>query len=64
MARTARNIFNEGLNIFRNRDIDRARDLQVKDDKVDLLYSEALNLIANPSKYGAGEIRSGGCGPR
>jgi phosphate transport system protein len=50
MARTARNIFNEGLDIFRNRDIDRARDLQAKDDKVDLLYSEALNLIANPSE--------------
>src|SRR5215213_1824502 len=50
MARTARNIFNEGLDIFRNRDIERARDLQAKDDKVDLLYSEALNLIANPSE--------------
>ena len=49
MASTARNIFIEGLDIFRNRDIDRARDLQAKDDKVDLLYSEALNLIANPS---------------
>ena len=54
MARTARNIFHEGLDIFKNRDIDRARDLQVKDDKVDLLYSEALNLIANPSAHGAG----------
>ncbi len=54
MARTARNIFNEGLDIFRNRDIERARDLQAKDDKVDLLYSEAMNLIANPSETGAG----------
>jgi len=54
MARTARNIFHEGLDIFRNRDIDRARNLQAKDDKVDLLYSEALNLIANPSAHGAG----------
>ena len=54
MARTARNIFHEGLDIFKNRDIDRARDLQVKDDKVDLLYSEAMNLIANPSAEGAG----------
>jgi phosphate transport system protein len=54
MARTARNIFNEGLDIFKNRDIDRARDLQAKDDKVDLLYSEALNLIANPSDGNAG----------
>ncbi|MDQ3912695.1 MAG: phosphate uptake regulator PhoU [Actinomycetota bacterium] len=54
MARTARNIFHEGLDIFKNRDIDRARDLQAKDDKVDLLYSEALNLIANPSATGGG----------
>jgi phosphate transport system protein len=49
MTRTARNIFDEGLDIFRDRDIDRARDLQAKDDRVDLLYSEAMNLIANPS---------------
>jgi phosphate transport system protein len=54
MARTARNIFHEGLDIFKNRDIDRARDLRAKDDKVDLLYSEALNLIANPSEGGVG----------
>ena len=52
MARTARNIFHEGLDIFKNRDIDRARDLQAKDDHVDLLYSEALNLVANPSANG------------
>jgi phosphate transport system protein len=55
MARTARNIFHEGLDIFSNRDIDRARNLQAKDDKVDLLYSEALNLIANPSDGQAGD---------
>src|ERR687894_1033662 len=55
MARSARNIFHEGLDIFKNRDIDRARDLQSKDDKVDLLYSEALNLIANPSANGGGD---------
>ncbi len=52
MARTARNVFNEGLDVFENRDIERARDLQAKDDKVDLLYSEAMNLIANPSGDG------------
>jgi phosphate transport system protein len=40
--------------VFRGRDIDRARDLQAKDDKVDLLYSEAMNLIANPSGEAAG----------
>jgi phosphate transport system protein len=54
MARTARNIFGEGLDVFKNRDIDRARGLQAKDDRVDLLYSEALNLIANPSEGSAG----------
>src|SRR5215207_4536237 len=52
MARTARNIFSEGLDIYRNRDIERARNLQAKDDKVDLLYSEAMNFIANPSGDG------------
>ena len=54
LARTARNVFNEGLDVFENRDIERARDLQAKDDKVDLLYSEAMNLIANPSDGGGG----------
>jgi phosphate transport system protein len=54
MARTARNIFSESLDIYKNRDIDKARDLQAKDDKVDLLYSEAMNLIANPSEGGGG----------
>jgi phosphate transport system protein len=55
MSRTTRNIFSEGLDIFKDRDIDRARDLQAKDDKVDLLYSEALNLIANPSEGHGGD---------
>jgi len=50
MARTARNIFSEGLDIYKNRDIVRARNLQAKDDKVDVLYSEAMNVIANPSE--------------
>src|ERR687897_437234 len=54
MARTARNVFNEGLDVFKNHDIERARNLQAKDDKVDLLYSEAMNLIANPSEGGGG----------
>ena len=49
MAQTARNIFHEGLDTFEHRDMDRARSLQARDDKVDLLYSEAMNLIANPS---------------
>jgi phosphate transport system protein len=48
MARTVRNVFHEGLDIFAQRDMDRARGLEARDDKVDLLYSEAMNLIANP----------------
>jgi phosphate transport system protein len=55
MARTARNVFDEGLDVFKDRDIARARDLQAKDDKVDLLYTEAMNLIANPSDGGGGD---------
>ena len=55
MARTARNVFNEGMDVFKDRDIERARDLQAKDDKVDLLYAEAMNLIANPSEEGGGD---------
>src|SRR5215210_296530 len=50
MARAARNLFGEGLDVFETRDIDRARDLEAADDKVDLLYSEAMNLVVNPSK--------------
>jgi phosphate transport system protein len=59
MARTTRNVFHEGLEIFERRDMDRARSLQARDDKVDLLYSEAMNLIVNPSdgKGGAPEWR-------
>ncbi len=54
MARSARNLFHEGLEVFKSRDIDRAQNLQAADDKVDLLYSEAMNLIANPSGSGVG----------
>ncbi len=55
MARTARNLFHRGIEIFRARDAEGARDLQAADDKVDLLYSEAINLIANPSPGGGGD---------
>ncbi len=49
MARAANGLFREGLDIFEQRDIDRAQDLEAADDKVDLLYSEAMNLIVNPT---------------
>lgn len=55
MARTARNLFNRGLEIFKAQDAEGARNLQAADDKVDLLYSEAINLIANPSPGGGGD---------
>lgn len=54
MARSARGLYQRGLEIFRDRDIDRARDLQAADDKVDLLYSEAMNLVVNPAASDSG----------
>ena len=54
MAQGARELFRQGLDIFETREIDRARDLEAADDKVDLLYSEAMNLAVNPGKEGAG----------
>ena len=55
MARTAKNLFHRGLEIFKAQDAEEARNLQAADDKVDLLYSEAINLIANPSPGGGGD---------
>ena len=52
MCRGACSLFRQGLDIFEARDIDRARDLEAADDKVDLLYSEAMNLAVNPGKDG------------
>jgi phosphate transport system protein len=53
MGRAACNLFRMGLDVFESRDIERARDLEAADDKVDLLYSEAMNLVVNPDKEGA-----------
>src|SRR5919206_992964 len=50
MSRAARDLFRQGLEVFEDRDIDRARDLEAADDRVDLLYSEAMNLAVNPGK--------------
>lgn len=55
MARTSKNLFHRGLEIFKARDDEGAKSLQAADDKVDLLYSEAINLIANPSDGGGGD---------
>lgn len=54
MARAARDLFGQGLNIFEAREVDRAQDLEAIDDEVDLLYSEAMNLMANPGKEKVG----------
>jgi len=54
MSHGARDLFRQGLDIFEARDIDRARDLEAADDKVDILYSEAMNLAVNPDKEGIG----------
>ena len=53
MGRAACNLFRMGLDVFESRDIERARGLEAADDKVDLLYSEAMNLVVNPDKEGA-----------
>ena len=55
MSRAARNLFRESLDIFENRDVDRARDLEAADDRIDLFYSEAMNLAVNPGKEEAGD---------
>jgi phosphate transport system protein len=54
MSLGAHDLFREGLDVFDNRDIDHAQSLQAEDDKVDLLYSEAMNLIVNPSTTNGG----------
>jgi phosphate transport system protein len=54
MSLAARDLFREGLDAFADRDVDRAKGLRAADDKVDLLYSEAMNLIANPSTTNGG----------
>jgi phosphate transport system protein len=54
MSSIARDLFREGLAVFDNRDIDYAKSLRAEDDKVDLLYSEAMNLIVNPSTTSEG----------
>ena len=54
MSSIARDLFRESLDVFDNGDIDHAPILQAEDDKVDLLYSEAMNLIVNPSTTNGG----------
>jgi phosphate transport system protein len=48
MAHGARDIFRRGLNVFETRDIEHSEELEAADDRVDLMYSEAMNLAVNP----------------
>ena len=54
MVRKTHSVFRQGLDIFEQRDIDQAHDLEALDDKVDLLYSEVMNVAVNPNKEGSG----------
>jgi phosphate transport system protein len=48
MAHGARDLFRRGLNVFETRDIEHSEELEAADDWVDLMYSEAMNLVVNP----------------
>ena len=48
MAHDARDLFRQGLHIFETRDIEHAEELEAADDRVDLMYSEGMNLAVNP----------------
>ena len=48
MAHGARDLFRRGLDVFETRDIEHSEELEAADDWVDLMYSEAMNLVVNP----------------
>lgn len=60
MSLGARDLFREGLDVFEKRDVERAQGLRADDDKVDLLYMEAMNLVVNPSTTSEGGGGYGG----
>ena len=49
MAYGARDLFRRGLDVFETRDIEHVEELETADDRVDLMYSEAMNLAVNPA---------------
>jgi len=55
MALGARDIFRQGLDVFETRDIEHSEELEAADDRVDLMYSEAMNLVVNPGKEEPGD---------
>jgi phosphate transport system protein len=54
MAHGARDLFRRGLDVFETRDIEHSEELDAADDRIDLMYSEAMNLAVNPGKEEAG----------
>ena len=48
MAHSARDLFRQGLDVFETRDIEHSEELEEADDRVDLMYSEGINLAVNP----------------
>src|SRR5918992_963271 len=62
MAHGARDLFRRGLDIFESRDIEHSEELEEADDRVDLMYSEGINLAVNPGdkeRVGSPEWRDG-----
>jgi phosphate transport system protein len=49
MAHSARDLFQQGLHIFESRDIEHSEGLEAADDRVDLLYTQGMNLVVNPA---------------
>jgi len=48
MAHNARDLFRRSVDVFKSRDVERSKELEAADDRVDLLYSEGMNLAVNP----------------
>ena len=48
MAHGARDLFRRGLDVFETRDVQHSEELEAADDRVDLMYSEGMNLAVNP----------------
>jgi phosphate transport system protein len=48
MAHAARDLFRRGLDVFETCDIEHCEELEAADDRVDLMYSEGMNLAVNP----------------
>src|ERR687890_2562705 len=66
MGHDARDLFRRGLDVFETRDIEYSEELKEADDRVDLMYSEGVNLAVNPGdkeRAASPEWRGRGGGP-